>query len=515
MVMKKNNFEHIDNNADENPENSNLDRSIEEGFQQITEDLLLLKEDDSFIIRDTSNLGIEWICFISGDKMKLSCSRTYGKTTGSVQSFVKIIKSFGIIKGLDYDLIEDIVNDINAKSEVEIVKGLPSKSGSDGCLTFNEVFDENIFNIDTGGKVDFKQIGFIKYVKKNDVLLKITPPTLGQDGFNIFGEIIKAEDGEEIIVKPGENVVEKYVGKEGVELRAMMNGQAGYSDSILSVSPVIVIDGDIDFGVGNLEFEGNIVIKGNILDRFEVNCDSDLSVGKNIRQAIVKCKRNVTVNGGIISKNMGEVNCSGNLVARYIDSGKVFAMQKIIVQKEVMHSMVYTNDKLICTQGAGKIIGGTIFALNGLECNILGSEYGIHTQLHIGENFMLRKLSELAKPKVSELKSELVKIGQLKKRITGINPDISNLDQKSIQDLDVLEHKEVNYKLELLALLRKMKECKESFQPNPNAKVVVLDTLYPPVTVRYGKYSTKIKDAQKNIVITFCNEEKKIVVKSL
>jgi len=40
--------------------------------------------------------------------------------------------------------------------------------------------------------------------------------------------------------------------------------------------PVYEVDGDVDYGVGNINFIGSVVIKGSIRDGFSVVAGSDI-----------------------------------------------------------------------------------------------------------------------------------------------------------------------------------------------------------------------------------------------
>ena len=55
----------------------------------------------------------------------------------------------------------------------------------------------------------------------------------------------------------------------------------------LNVFPVYEVNGDVDYNIGNIDFVGTVVIRGNILTGFRVKASGDIRVTGGIEGAEV------------------------------------------------------------------------------------------------------------------------------------------------------------------------------------------------------------------------------------
>ena len=78
--------------------------------------------------------------------------------------------------------------------------------------------------------------------------------------------MIKAINGESNVLCAGQNVVVTDDGK----FKAVCDGQISLNGKVLSVFLHYMVEGDVDYGCGNISFNGNVTIKGSVLPGFEV-----------------------------------------------------------------------------------------------------------------------------------------------------------------------------------------------------------------------------------------------------
>lgn len=140
-------------------------------------------------------------------------------------------------------------------------------------------------------------------VKKDSNIAHYIPNTKGEDGFSVTGEILKAEDGKELKITVSENVVRRdnnfYTIIDGL-LEYNFDGE----NVVIKVSNVYVVNGNVDFKTGNIEFPGSIIVSGEIMSGFSVV--SGENVIAKVISGDVKANGNIIVKEGIIGSSIGK-----------------------------------------------------------------------------------------------------------------------------------------------------------------------------------------------------------------
>src|SRR5690606_32591089 len=96
----------------------------------------------------------------------------------------------------------------------------------------------------------------------------LVPPQAGKGGVGVNNEPLPPIFGKPARFKIGKNVV---LNQEGNALYAAIDGLISLTeDGKVNVFPVYEVKGDVDYSVGNIDFVGTVVIRGNVLTGFKV-----------------------------------------------------------------------------------------------------------------------------------------------------------------------------------------------------------------------------------------------------
>ncbi|MFN3428630.1 MAG: DUF342 domain-containing protein, partial [Candidatus Sericytochromatia bacterium] len=173
----------------------------------------------------------------------------------------------GVSVGIDKDALLR-VSQYPSSEPVLVAKGVPAVAGEDAKIEYyfrggSQKAGQPLEMSD--GRVDFRELGYIENVTKGQVLATKTPPTLGLPGQNVPGEELPARNGKDVALRAGTNAM---LSEDELSVIALIDGQPKQDGSRISVQPIIVVAGDVDFSTGNINFQGSVKINGNVLPGF-------------------------------------------------------------------------------------------------------------------------------------------------------------------------------------------------------------------------------------------------------
>ncbi|MCG8533149.1 MAG: FapA family protein, partial [Desulfovibrionales bacterium] len=262
------------------------------------------------------------------------------------------------------------------KSEFILAKGTPSQPNSDGQIEyFFKINYTNPGKILEDGSIDFRDRGDIPFVKAETILARKTSPKQGEPGINVYGESIPLPELYDPPLLAGNGT---QASEDEMEIIATQDGQP-HLDALgsVSVNKDMLIQGDVDFKTGNVNFNGNIIVMGRVKEGFSVKGISLTT--KAVEGAVIELSGDLNVSNGMTNTVVKNV---ANVHAKFINNCKIKGFGNILVQKEVVDSNVLVSGK--CDISKGHIIASTISASQGIEGRIIGTEASAPPLLKVG-----------------------------------------------------------------------------------------------------------------------------------
>lgn len=253
------------------------------------------------------------------------------------------------IKLVNIEKIEKLLAEPNGESAI-VAKGRRPINGFDSIT--KHLFTNTSYrnpDFDTEKKVNLMDHTIIPTVEVGEVLaIKTAPAIPGKDGITVTGEVIKARGGKDLPLRAGNGAV---LLDNGTKVIAASAGRPMYKNGQISVVNTLVISNDVDVATGNLHFDGDIVIKGNIADNLKVTAGGDITVYGNIYHADVYAKGNIRVHGSIINSRVS----AGANILNYLYflpllkqiQGIVKAFLTVVDLAETSRDSEYTKKKLL------------------------------------------------------------------------------------------------------------------------------------------------------------------------
>lgn len=424
---------------------------------------------------------------ISDDKTKayLSLHRPASLPAGARNEYAELVSELSTTHGLtnlNEQALAQVIDDFNDRetgSEDVLVAdtGKPLVPGTDGYIEWTVDPDPQLPE-DAKGKVDFYSFSALRNVVENEKLAILHPPKEGKPGLSVQGQVLSPPPPKEVVYAAGDNV--EYRPDTG-EFHALKSGRIEVRGNIISVSRVYEVEGDVDFSVGNLKFDGFIRIRGNVKDNFTVSASEGVQIDKVVEAANVDAGGSVAVIGGINCRNKGLVTCAGDLVSRFLNNAEVRVKGTLKVEKEILNCRVTAG---AVASPTSNVSGGEVVTKGNLEIREAGSQSGVRTVLQAGRDvFGERELDHRA----GLVQAEKEIADGLLQRADAVDGVKSKIDKRFADAVEKLRARGMKLKASVEEQHADI-EAKRKNLIDLTAQVIIHKTVQPGVVIRIGKY---------------------------
>lgn len=345
----------------------------------------------------------------------------------TLDELIQAIEKTGLMN-IDRDNIEERFPDILEGNSVCIARAIPVVHGQDGYIQFN--FEENVaekmWQEDESEKVDFRERNEINNVRKGDLLGEVMPVTEGKDGVDVLGQPIKAKEGKPARMKAGHNV---YVDEETLKGYAEIDGSVKQVRGVISVDPVRMVDGDVDFASGNIEFYGDVIVTGNVRETFRVKAGGNITVGGIVERATLEADGDIFVEKSIYGKEEVYVKAAGNISLGFAENANIEAGGSIYVKRALVNCQTFARRKVFLKAEGKALIGGKVTADCGMVANSLGNpRTPVKTIVEFGFRNAIARRVERIKAELGQLEEhEQERRREILQELEQINEDIRGM----------------------------------------------------------------------------------------
>lgn len=424
---------------------------------------------------------------ISTDEELMQCRAIifHGEKGVTEEQVLSVLKSVPVVEGIQRKILSRILQ-AQYTGFFTLAKGthpIPDQAGN--VEKFFQEDERKIFaQMMEALTIDTRSIKDINIADRNQLLMRVGEIIPGNPGRMLDGTPIAHHTltESELSVKLGERV---YRSDDGKEIYAKENGHIIWKpeENFIDVEPVYFVDGNVDFSEGNIQgFVGKVIVNGNVKPKFKVVAEGDIEIRGTVEDAIVRSTSgSIVVLGSVIQPKEGIVEAKESVHVNIATNAHLKG-KKVIVEKETMNSIVDADEEFESVGSPGAIIGGEIYARILVRANIIGSESGVQTEIHVGDvRYLRQKLMNLTqntaadKNHLQELK-EIAKILQYKRSANDLHGEQVEQLQKCKEEIPSLEEKVHNAAKEEKAIQKQIKGCRP-------ARLEVLNVMYPQVEI--------------------------------
>ncbi|WP_407919194.1 FapA family protein [Deferribacter desulfuricans] len=273
----------------------------------------------------------------------------------------------------------------------------------------------------------------------------------------------------------------------------------------LDISDIFVVNKNVDYSTGNIDFPGSVIIKGEVKAEFTVKAGKDV-IAKSVSGNVITDGK-LIVKEGITGRSFANRNIikAEELEASYIQFSNITVDKNVQVKKYIRDSIIYCEGKVEVTGTPGMIYGGKVNALEGITVKILGSPSFTKTVVSTG----------ISTKVLNEISTLVAEKSALNEQLTKINLYLGNADRPIIRDrlkekIKKLKEAKLEINKKLIKIEVKLKELYEEVQKFKGSKIEVLKEAYPNVKVIIGEATLLLEKKLRNGYF-FYNKEKKAI----
>lgn len=325
-------------------------------------------------------------------------------TLEKVQGYMN---SHSVTFGHDEEAIRRMIDTPILREWVVTAKGEPPQNGRDAVIEYK--VDLNVLRPRAiGDNVDMKELGSVINVIQGQEIAEKIPAIPGKDGMTLAGKKIPAYMGKDKSLPAGKGVT---MSEDRLHLYADYDGNLFIKGGKIGINPIFEVHGDVDYGVGNIDFIGPVNVQGAIREGFDVRSGSLIEVGTVVEGATMESKGDINVKIGISGAGKARIKAAGVISCNYIDQAFVRSDASIIVAEAIMHSDVAARGEIrVSGSKKGQIVGGKVQAGQEIVCDMLGSEMGTKTEVFVGELPEVIEERRQAEENLASLQEEIDKI---------------------------------------------------------------------------------------------------------
>ncbi|MBN1971309.1 MAG: DUF342 domain-containing protein [Candidatus Delongbacteria bacterium] len=433
----------------------------------------------------------------------------------TTEEIIEDLKKKKVVTGLKISAIEEIVQGKHKlSSKVVVAEFIKPGIGKPGYVEYLIDDSERVVSKDKNDNIDFYETGLIKTVQEGVKIVKIIPPENGPEGMNIFGETIPGLPGEEFKVKKIVGVG-TVIDNSGNFIIALKSGIYKKNPiGVVSVVDELVVGGNLDFNIGNIETTSAVIVKGDIQPGFSCKTSNSLKVEGTIEDAYIECGENLICKAGIIS-GTNHIIAKEEIRTKYIYERTV-ECKNLFVQGMINNSNIRSTGEIEAT----KISGGNTFAMKKITVNELGNEQFAQTNVELGINVKVLNRMEQNAKEVADFKNELeskkdvldVKDKEYKKSSRKLNELIESKSGNSafitkLTNETKIALEEINtLKNDITIIERRISHLKKEYAilaskvEDDFPELIVTGTVYPNTSIRIklsGRF--EVKNVMKNV----------------
>lgn len=377
--------------------------------------------------------------------------------------------------------------------DILIAKGTEPIQGHDAQIVY--CFQTDLQNRPLkreDGSVDYFKMTTINQCRKGEVLAKIIPEDMGQDGTDIFGSPLKPRTVKKEVLSFGRNIT---LSADKNSITSDVDGHVSLVDGKVFVSTVYQVK-SVDVATGDLEYDGDILIEGDVIANFTVKSGGNVTINGVVEGANIIADGDIMIAKGMNGMGKGKLTAKGNVIVKFLENVDVQA-GGYVQSEAIMNCNVSAKGEILVEGKKGLISSGHIQSGCKITAKTIGANLGGNTILEVGVEpevknryISLQKLVAEEGKAIHDAEQVIVTFSEKMKKGARFN-EIQIQEMKKLA-IETEEKKDAveSAQAEMTVLMEKMATVKQ-------AEVIVTGEIFPGVTIIIGEDSKTIQTSYR------------------
>ena len=385
------------------------------------------------------------------------------------------LTQYGVRFGAVDTNIETYLRNRNYCTEYILARALPPQEGKHAQIIYNFNTDINFKpKVNDDGSVDFHSLDTVNHVRRGDLLATLIPAEDGKPGIDVCGNLIKQQKVNHLTLKYGN----KIAVNDGTKIFSEVNGHVSLVDDRVFVSDILEVPADVGPSTGDIEYDGNVLVRGSVTSGYTVRAKGDVNVEGVVEAANIYAGGQIILKRGVQGGSKGYLEAGTNVIAKFIESATV-KCGGFVQTDAILHSTVSARGEIIVSGKKGFITGGSIHSGTSINAKTAGNSMGTKTTLEVGiDPELVEEFRELEQsiPEMTEELEKLTKIvSNYARRIKNgetFETRVLNNVRESAKRKEFLEKR-------LEKDMDRYMNLSEDIAENESGNVIIYGTIYP------------------------------------
>lgn len=387
----------------------------------------------------------------------------------SVGELRDLLRESGIVSGIREKTLEELARGKHIYEEILVAAGTAARDGRDGFFEYHfDTQPETSPIILPDGSVDYNVLGKIELVTNGQLLVTYHPALEAVTGRDVLGNTIEAYEGKEL---PPLQCKRCEPDESGCEYRACTEGNVTLEGACLTVTPIYVVEGNLDAATGNVDFHGDVLVQGNVFAGVTVKTTGNITVNGHVETASLFAGKDVILKNGMQGSGNGVIRAGRNVMARFLEQTQVIAGQEINTGA-LLNCEVEAGQNVVIAGNRGNIIGGTVTAVEQITAVSIGNRAGVTTQLVIGLDsefkVKMEELDRLSKEYQDNMTDAIHSLDRIANQLK-MQPAAPELEQQKAEQM----RRKISYQLKLQELSAKREQLIDINRRSADGKIIV------------------------------------------
>lgn len=461
-----------------------LKQAVEAAKKEETE--ILLSRETRYAERECYKLTV------APDRMQ-AYVKFYAASVGgenmTAKELVHDLELRGVKSGINVLSIEQFFRKRQYCEDILVAEGKAPVQGKDAYIEYKFNTDKKAKpTLNEDGSVDFFHLNILNHCNKGDELAVLHPAVPGEPGSDIMGNKIMPAEVKKVTFDYGHNIEKS---EDGLRLISMVNGHVELVNGAVFVSDELVVE-NVDNSTGNIDYEGNVQINGNVFTNFCVKAQGDIMVKGVVEGAILEAGGNIIITRGMNGMGKGVLKAEGNIVAKFLENVTAEA-KGYVASESILHSRIMAGGEVNVDGRRGFITGGRVCATGSINVKTLGSEMGADTTVEVGADPAVKeRIMQLQQQIVEDRKTlqmvQPVLVATKQKLAQGVR--LNDEQIKRVQSL-VLANEQKTRSIE--AANKELEELQKQDSNSADTAIRVKGMVYPGTRICIGDVSMVVQ----------------------